>query len=111
MFVSTHVGMDNVFSGKIVAKLAYFEKRSNKSLSVTPTVRVMVGDQSKPSKFTIQGVIKLERPINMASLRDIVLTLGPFPIVADATQPVSVTQQWGFMSYFLQGNEILSRSG
>lgn len=106
MFVSNHVGMDNVFSGKIVAKLVYYEKTSNRKLTVTPTLRVMVGDQSKPSKFTIQGIIKIERPIDIANLREVVLTMGPFPIVADATQPVSVTQQWGFRSYFLKGNEI-----
>lgn len=97
--------MDNVYSGKLVTRLAYYERNSHKRLTVTPTFRVMVGDQSKPSKFTIQGIIKLERPIDLDTQREVVLTMGPFPIVADATQPVSVTQQWGIMSYFLQGNE------
>lgn len=106
MFVGSHVGMDNVFSGKLVARLGYYEEGSSRNIWIMPKFRVMVGDQSKPSKFTIQGTIKLDRPIVIKSNTKVWLRMGPFPIVADVTQTVVMDQSWSYMSYFLRGNEI-----
>ena len=106
IFVSTHVGMDNVFTGNLVGRLSYYDAASTRMRTVTPTIRAMVGDQSQPSKFTIQGVIKIDRPINIQPGSDVSLSLGPFPITADGKQSITATQKWGFRSYFLRGNEI-----
>lgn len=110
-FIADHLGMNTQYSGPLFADFSYYDASKSTSVRVHPKLAVVVGDKSTPSTFTIQGVIKFDRPIEIKPSTLVTLFMSTLPNADAGTSTITLASKWFTVIYYLRGNEDSGKNG